>query len=247
MHTRRGPQRSSSYSEGQAMVELMLVLPLFLMTFVGIITLGMGIFFQQQVTNAAREAARFAAIHSATAQRSVVGWLDPYSQDPPGTSGMWASATPDTYNRWDEPDEGWPAMTGYARSRIFGMDPNGVHIAACWSGYRNDDATSPAFDAPPDEVTVDIGGTPYTYQTHWAQCTIDNQDPTTNPDAIGCAAGLPTHDEASSMSEGPGVIVGNRITAYTCFVWNPPLAGFLLIPEQVTLRAVITEPIQRQQ
>ena len=37
------------------------------------------------------------------------------------------------------------------------------------------------------------------------------------------------------------------MTAYACTVWRPPLAGFLLIPSEVTLRAVITEPIQRQQ
>jgi hypothetical protein len=29
--------------------------------------------------------------------------------------------------------------------------------------------------------------------------------------------------------------------------WSPPMAGFLLIPDTVTLRAVISEPIQRQQ
>jgi hypothetical protein len=115
----------------------------------------------------------------------------------------------------------------------------------CWSGYRDDQ--SGKFDAPPDELTVDISGYPVAYQTHWAQCTIDGQDPTTNPDLIGCSSSLATVDEASSMSEGPGVIIGNRVTAYACYLWTPPLAGFLLIPDQVTLRAVITEPIQRQQ
>ncbi|MGH2455527.1 MAG: TadE family protein [Candidatus Limnocylindria bacterium] len=238
---------AGSHSGGQAMVELMLVLPLFLMILVGIIVLGMGIFFQQQVTNAAREAARFAAIHSATAQRSVVGWLDPNSEDPPGSgvSGTYAAFQPDTYNRWDEPSDGWPNMTAHARSLVFGLNSNGVHIAACWSGYRND--SNNAFDAPPDELTIDIGGTSVPYATTYSQCTIDSQDPTTNPDAIGCTPGLPTHDEASSMSEGQGVIIGNRVTAYACYVWTPPLAGFLLIPGEVALRAVITEPIQRQQ
>jgi hypothetical protein len=234
------------------MVELMLVLPLFLMTLVGIIVLGMGIFFQQQVTNAAREAARYAAIHSATAQRPTVGWLDPYDEDPPGSGvfGTYASNWPDTYNRWDEPDEGWPDTTADARSRIFGPNPAAVQFALCWSGYRNGDDEQPgnnAFDAPPDALTVDIGGTPTTYHTHWAQCSIDGEDPTTDPGDIGCSSTLATVDEASSMSEGPGVITGNRVTAYACYLWKPPLAGFLLIPGEVTLRAVITEAIQRQQ
>ena len=246
MVTRRvEPTRSRAL--GQALVELALVLPLFLMVFVGIITLGMGIFFQQQVTNAAREAARYAAIHSATAQRPVVGWLDPNSEDPPGTSGTYAASIPDSYVRWDEPDEEWPDMTAHARNRIFGLDPNAVFISACWSGYRDGVAPGGAFDAPPDGVTVDIGGVPYTYQTRWAQCSIDGQDPTNAADQIGCGPGLATVDQASSMSEGPGVIIGNRVTAYACYNWTPPLAGFLLVPQKVTLRGVITEPIQRQQ
>jgi len=239
-------RRRAHRTRGQAMVELMLVLPLFLMTLLGIIVLGMGIFFQQQVTNAAREAARYAAIHSATSQRPTVGWLDPDSENPSGTFGTYAASIPDSYIRWDEPDEGWPDTTAFARNRLFAINRNAVQVALCWSGYRNGAATG-AFDAPPNGVTIDIGGVPYTYTTVWAQCHIDGHDPTTNPEAIGCSAGMATEDQASSMSEGPGVIVGNRVTAYACYLWTPPLAGFLLIPQQVTLRAVITEAIQRQQ
>jgi hypothetical protein len=61
------------------MVELALILPLFVMAIVGIIALGMGVFFQQQVTNAAREASRYASIHSATAQCTVDSQLPPTS------------------------------------------------------------------------------------------------------------------------------------------------------------------------
>ena len=64
---------------------------------------------------------------------------------------------------------------------------------------------------------------------------------------IGCRAGLPTTDQASAISEAPGRPVANTVTAYACYVWRPPLAGFLLIPETVTMRAVITEAIERQQ
>jgi hypothetical protein len=79
------------------------------------------------------------------------------------------------------------------------------------------------------------------------QCTIDGADPTTNPGDIGCANGLSTVDQASSMSDSVTNPIANTVTAYACYVWQPPLAGFLLIPEQVTLRGVVTEPIQRQQ
>jgi len=79
------------------------------------------------------------------------------------------------------------------------------------------------------------------------QCEIDGVDPTQNAGSIDCQAGLPTTDTSSASSEGQGRIVANRVTAYACYVWAPPAAGLLLIPQTVTFRAVISEPIQRQQ
>jgi hypothetical protein len=215
---------------GQALVELALVLPLFIMVLVGIISLGIGVFYQQQVTNAAREAARFASIHSATAQRPTVSWLDP--SEP---------MQPDGYYRWDRPEDSWPDMTAAARQLMFGIDRSGVNVAACWSGYW----WNGNYDAPPPGTYDVIGAVTST----WGACTIDGQDPTLTPAAIDCTDSLAatTVDQASSLSEGPGRIVANVVTAYACYDWNPPLAGFLLIPETVTLRAVISEPIQRQQ
>lgn len=230
---------------GQTLVEAALVLPLLLMMIFGIISLGIGVFYQQQVTNAAREAARFAAIHSATSACATVGHLDPDSEDPPMVSGFYAAVMPLHYNRCDRVEMGWPKMTGWARERLFGLTPQSVVFAACWSGYRQD--SNDAFDAPPDGLSVGPPASPTVYETHWAQCTIAGQDPTTNPNAIPCSAPLVTVDEASSMSEKPGIYVANTVTAYACYAWQPPLAGFLLIPPQVELRGVITEPIQRQQ
>jgi hypothetical protein len=128
-------------------------------------------------------------------------------------------------------------MTASARSLVFGLDPNAVQMTACWSGY----VSSTQYDAPPPGVSA----TP----TSWAQCTIDGQDPRTGVAKIGCRGGMAaaTVDTGSDISEAPGRRVANTVTAYTCYVWSPPLAGFLLIPSQVTLRAIITEPIQRQQ
>jgi hypothetical protein len=219
------------------MVELALVFPLFVMVFFGIIVLGIGVFYQQQITNAAREAARFASIHSATASKPTVSWFDPTSQ-------------PLSYNRYDQPQDSWPYMTAAARRLIFGINPTAVNIAACWSGYRINVAGQPigARDAPPPLAAPGyavIGAV----DSGWAQCTIGGADPTTNPGDIGCIGNLAatTVDQASDLSEGQGRIVANTVTAYACYQWSPPLAGFLLIPQTVTLRAVITEPIERQQ
>ena len=227
-------------TRGQTMVEFALVLPLFVMLLFGIVVLGIGIFYQQQLTNAAREAARYASVHSATAQQPTVSKLDP-------ADGALGAFKPLSYIEYDRPSESWPHMTAAARSLVFGLNPASVNVAACWSGYV-DDATG-VFDAPPDELEVDIAGTPMTYQTTWAPCMIDGVDPTTDPTAIACNSSLATTtvDEASNMSEGTGKPVANTVTAYACYQWSPPLAGFLLIPSTVTLRAVISEPIERQQ
>ena len=219
------------------MVELALVAPLFFMLLFGIIILGIGIFYQQQVTNAAREGARYAAIHSATAPCPTASTLDPHG----GAAGAYVTRE---YVDCDRPVDGWPDTTSAARTRLFGIDADAVLMSLCWSGYRDDNTLT--YDAPP-RGTYQIAGVPVIYATTYAQCQIDGQDPTTSADGIRCAAGMPTIDEASNMSEREGVIVANRVTAYACYEWRPPLAGFLLIPPSVTLRAAITEPIERQQ
>jgi hypothetical protein len=225
---RRAAHRPAS--RGQALVEFALILPLFIMVLTGVIVLGIIVFYNQQLTNAAREAARFASIHSATSLCPTVGHLDP-------------SNPPQVYSRFcDSVDSSWPKMTPFARSKVFGVNPASVMISACWSGYQNG-GLGGAPDARPPAVYSDGDYT----NNAWAQCTIDGSDPTDDPSAIACTPGLVTVDTASSASEGPGRIVANRVTAYACMQWQPPMAGFLLIPDTVTLRAVISEPIQRQQ
>jgi hypothetical protein len=225
-------RRESNGSRGQAIVELALVFPLFVFVFMGIIVLGIGVFYQQQVTNAAREAARYASIHSGTASKPTVSWFDPQPQ-------------PLSYTRYDRPEDSWPAMTAAGRHLVFGLNPNDVNIAACWSGWVKDGNR----DARPQLDAPGYADLPGQYDSTFEQCSIDGQIPTLTPDRIGCTNGLAatTADTASDISEGQGRIVANTVTAYACYVWSPPLAGFLLIPQTVTLRAVITEPIERQQ
>jgi hypothetical protein len=130
-------------------------------------------------------------------------------------------------------------MTAHARGKVFGLDAAQVLFSACWSGYR----TANQYDVPPPG-TYPVQGT---IVSDWAQCSIGGADPTQNAGAIGCASGLSRQDTASSMSDGQGAVVANRVTVYACYQWSPPAAGFLLIPETITFRAVISEPIQRQQ
>lgn len=217
---------------GQTLVELALVLPLFFMVIFGIIILGLGVFYQQQLTNAAREGARFAAISSATAACPVAGSFDPAS--PPLSYPLPGGC--------DRKAERWPKLTAHARDATFGVSKQSVHIAACWSGYRKDTATG-AIDAPPPG-TYDVIGS---VNSVFVQCRIDGQDPSVSTSSIGCTGTLSTTDQASSLSEAQGRIVANTVTVYTCYRWVPPLAGFLLIPSDIVLRAAVSEAIQRQQ
>lgn len=226
---------------GQTMVEVALAAPLFFMVLIGIIVLGIGVFYQQELTNVAREAARYAAIHSATAQCPTVSNLDP---DPP----------PQSYYRCDPPNAHWPQMTAFARERAFGLPPEGIQFSACWSGYWYDPNGDGDFsDGDYDALPEDAGG-PNTFR----YCTIPSEtgtgivdvDPRTAADQINCTAPMPTttgaNDMASSVSASYGG-TANEVTVFACFNWSPPGAGFLLIPQTVALRAVITETLQYQQ
>lgn len=210
------------------MVETALVLPLFLMVIFGIIILGIGVFYQQQVTNAAREAARYAAIHSATAQCPTVSRLDP---DP----------TVSRYFRCDPPP--WTDMVAQGRSLVVGLRSSDVFFSACWSGYwtKNGAGAWSDYDAPP------FGPSASPVPTYLRPCTIGGIDPETDANALTCPPPSTTvADDMASNLASYADNTANRVTVYGCHTWRPPLAGFLLIPSSVVLRAVVTEPMEYQ-
>lgn len=220
---------------GQAIAEFALVIPIFALLLFGVIVSGLGVFYQQQLANAAREAARYAATHSATALRPTVPWLDPIDSMKPGT-----------YNRWDRPEDGWPDMTAAARRVIWALDPSAVSLSACWSGYVDTSV-----------VAAGVHDAPARPPNQLRDCTIGGVNPMTQQSALACPApvtipddpatpGLQGDDTASSLASSTYAGV-NRVTVYVCYQWTPPMAGFLLIPNQVTMRAVITEVVQQQQ
>jgi len=205
---------------GQALAEFALVFPVFAMLLFGIISFGLYVFYQQQLSNAAREAARYAAIHSSGAQCPTVSHLTP-------------QAPPTTYFSCDAPEAGWPRMTAAGRAAIWGMNPGTVSIIACWSGYVDGNGN----DAPP--------GTP---GASYAPCTIGGQVAEDSIETLACPlTASDASDTASDVSFNNGYAYQTRVTVYTCFKWTPPMAGFVLIPSQVTIRAGVTEIVQRQQ
>jgi hypothetical protein len=220
---------------GQALVEFALVFPIAMIIIFGIIVFGLYVFYQQQLTNVAREGARHAAIHSWGALCPTSSWRDP--QAPPSTYSE-KPLNCDGPDRAGDPYP-WPRMTEHARSFAWGMNPGAIHINACWSGYRG--PTSPPStnaDSPP--ITDDGVSPPIT--NVFIPCTIAGIDPRTNPQALGCGTRMTTlADDPASNKDG------NQVTVYACFQWVPPLAGVLMLPSSITLKAAVTEVIQRQQ
>ena len=225
------------------MVEFALVFPIFIAILVAIIVLGLYVFYNQQLENASREAARYAALHSSTSQCPTVSQLDPI--------GPMVSAS-GTYWRCDPPELGWPEMTGKARANIWGMAPNQVSLSACWSGYV-------------DPVTLVRDQLPDTAGVTFAGCTIGGVDPRVDPGLLACPAPMTTPSADPNRESAPAdgddtasnvaVVSGSTgdthypttVTVYTCFNWVPPMAGFVMVPSTITLRAVVTETLQRQQ
>ena len=235
----RAPQR-----RGQALVEFALVFPIFAAILFAVIVLGLWVFYNQQLENASREAARYAALHSSTSQCPTVSQLDPRSDMLPPTGTYW---------RCDAPENGWPEMTGKARSNIWGMAPNQVSLSACWSGYID------PLTGQRDQISKTAG-------VAFENCTIGGVDPRVDPSLLVCPAPVTNasadpdretaiadgDDKASNVavvagSTGTDTHYDTTVTVYTCFNWVPPMAGFVMVPSTITLRAVFTEVLQRQQ
>ena len=55
-------------------------------------------------------------------------------------------------------------------------------------------------------------------------------------------------DQASNLavSDSELAVASNRVVVYACYAWNPPLAGFLLIPNSVVISSVYSEALQHQ-
>lgn len=254
--------RRDASSRGQALTEMALILPLVITLIVGIIVLGMGIFFSQEVTNAAREGARYASLHSATSQCPTV------SNKPPDTGLL---PVPNNYYACDAPANRWPEMTAAARDKIFAMQTAGVRLTACWSGYWTKD-TNDNWAAYDQIYAVD----PVTGQrSEFRECTVKvfgwnpGEDPSATPSGIhainprtgldastglkirvDCSTDFPLTSDSDDMASNyaaSNADQANQVTVLACYSWSPPLAGFLLIPRTVTLQGIVSEAMEYQQ
>lgn len=252
--TRRGDAR------GQTMTELALVAPLFFMVFIGIIVLGIAVFYQQQVVNAAREGARYAALHSATSRCPTVSNLSPHAHLLP---------LPNSYFECDAPAARWPRMTAAARSHLFGLNAGGVQVTACWSGYWTKDtsggwaahderAIDPTTGARNEfrECNVRVFGWTPGQDSDATPSSLQVINPRTSRNAAGeqiqvdCSRPFPVttaaDDMASSFAMSSQLNV-NQVTLLSCYAYEPPMAGFLLIPSTIHMTGTVTESLEYQQ
>jgi len=255
--------RRGGHRRGQALTEFALVAPLFFMLFFGIIVIGIAVFYQQQVTNAAREGARYAALHSATSRCPTVSNLEPHPALLP---------LPNSYSpTCDPPATRWPGMSAAARGKLFGINSGGVQATACWSGHWTKDSLDnwAAWDqiardpAPPyapnafRECNVRVFG--------WCPgqggaSTVHVINPRSGIDPactgtekhvqVDCSKQFPLTTAADDMASSYAASNGansNQVSVVTCYAWSPPLAGFLLIPQTLNLLGVVTETLEYQQ
>ena len=129
-------------------------------------------------------------------------------------------------------------MTGVAQSKVWGMAPAQVKLSACWSGYVDGSGNYDALPVSPNVFT---------------DCTINRINPKTDPTSLSCPmpptigsgttpAKADGDDKASDIAAAPGAVqYPTTVTVYTCMNWSPPMAGFVIIPRTITIRAVVTE------
>ena len=232
------------------------------MLLLGIIVLGIGLFYQQQLTNAAREGARYAAIHSATARCPTVSNRAP-------DAGL--LPLPYSYSACDAPGARWPFMSANARARLFGMDAASMQLTACWSGYwtRDTGGNWASYDQVASQQVAPYAANEFRECTvpvyGWCKgssgaSTLLTINPRNSVDvgcpgvdktvAVDCTRPFPVttiaNDMASSFAASNSTNA-NQVTVLTCYAWKPPLAGFLAIPSTIDMVAVVTETLQYQQ
>ena len=146
-----------------------------------------------------------------------------------------------------------------------------MQLTACWSGYwtKNSLGDWAAYDqvaADPNppyasnafrECAVRVFGScpdqgaGSTIHVINARTGIDASCPGTDKTvSVDCTKQFPlttVSDDMGSNFSASNAANANQVTVMTCYAWNPPLAGFLLIPETIDIVGVVTETLEYQQ
>jgi Flp pilus assembly protein TadG len=142
---RHQPRRSVRRDRGQALAEFALIIPIFMVIVIGTLDVGRAVFALDSVSNAAREAARFAIVHGGTgATACPVGPASPSANVPNASSSC------------PYPSPSVQMVRDRAISAAVGGGPN-VTVTVCYgAGCTGDDSLPGATNQRGTPVTVRV-------------------------------------------------------------------------------------------
>jgi TadE-like protein len=141
-----------SRSRGQGLVEFALVLPVFMVILIGMVDLGRAIWANNSVANAAREAARFAAVHGGSCKDLTSTACGSTSYCPVGPRGP-LTAVPAASTSCPYPSPSKTAVRDTATGFLVGGGPSST-VTVCYGSACSGDADSQSTNVRGTPVTV---------------------------------------------------------------------------------------------
>lgn len=147
-----GPVRDRSRSRGQGLAEFALVLPFFMVMLIGMVDLGRAIWANNSVANAAREAARFAAVHGGSCEDLSSTACGTSSYCPVGPKGP-QTAVPAASTSCPYPSPSKTAVRNTATGYLVGGGPTST-VTVCYGTSCSGDTDTQSTNVRGTAVTV---------------------------------------------------------------------------------------------
>jgi hypothetical protein len=152
-----GHVRHGSRSRGQGLVEFALVLPIFMVILIGMVDLGRAIWANNSVANAAREAARFAAVHGGSCKDLVSTACSSSSYCPVGPKGP-LTAVPAASTSCPYPSPSKTSIRNTATGFLVGGGTTST-VTVCYGSACSGDTDSQSTNVRGTPVTVVVSTT----------------------------------------------------------------------------------------
>jgi hypothetical protein len=147
--------RGDGRQRGQALLEFALVLPIFAVALLGMIDIGRGIWANNAVANAAREAARYAAVHGGSCEDLASTGCTSANYCPVGPYSA-PTVVPSASASCPYPSPSKQAIYNTATSFLIAGGSNTVITACYGSGCSGNTDTSGASNVRGTAVTVTV-------------------------------------------------------------------------------------------
>jgi len=151
----QGSERAQRAQRGQALLEFALVLPIFAVALLGMIDIGRGIWANNAVANAAREAARYAAVHGGSCEDTTSPGCSSANYCPVGPAPSTA-AVPTASTNCPYPSPSKQSIYDKATSFLIAGGSNAVITACYGSGCSGNTDNSNTYNVRGTPVTVTV-------------------------------------------------------------------------------------------